>query len=135
MLTIAKVLLSDKDRKVLILTRSDSHPRYNGHNDLPGGEVEEGEDVFSAVARELVEETGIILEAERLKKVHSVQISPNKTYVLLTADTPKNIVINLSWEHSAYSWKTIDELLSEPLPDNADSYYQMVVDYLNQTKT
>lgn len=133
MLTIAKVLLSGKDGKLLILTRSDSHPRYAGHNDLPGGEVEEGEDIFSAVARELAEETGIILEAEILNKIHSVQVSSNKTYALLTADTLRNPEIILSWEHSDYSWKTIEEILNEPLPDGVDDYYQMVVDYLNRT--
>lgn len=59
----AKVVLVSKDGKVLLLRKS------SGITDLPGGKVENGEDIYEALARELVEEVQI--EVQKFKFVSS----------------------------------------------------------------
>ncbi|MFJ7906541.1 NUDIX domain-containing protein [Kitasatospora sp. NPDC096204] len=42
---------------------------------IPGGKVEVGERLDEAAARELREETGLLVEAEELRLVHTVQVA------------------------------------------------------------
>jgi ADP-ribose pyrophosphatase YjhB (NUDIX family) len=53
-------------RELLLMRRSD-----NGHWGLPGGYVEAGESVSEAVAREVLEETGVRIAVGRLVGVYS----------------------------------------------------------------
>lgn len=52
----AKAVLVTKDGKVLLMRKS------SGIVDLPGGKVEDGEDMFLALQREVLEETGLKLK-------------------------------------------------------------------------
>ena len=52
----AKAVLVSKDGKVLLMRKT------SGIVDLPGGKVEEGEDMFLALQREVKEETGLKLK-------------------------------------------------------------------------
>ncbi|MER5863223.1 NUDIX domain-containing protein [Kitasatospora sp. NPDC002040] len=47
-----------------------STPAYT----IPGGKVEEGERLDEAAARELVEETGLVVAPDELRLVHTVQV-------------------------------------------------------------
>ena len=53
-------------RELLLMRRSD-----NGHWGLPGGYVEKGESVAEAVAREVFEETGVMITVGRLIGIYS----------------------------------------------------------------
>jgi len=46
--------------------------------EMPGGKVEEGEDIISALKREVVEESGIDIEIKRLAAVYSSMSEPSK---------------------------------------------------------
>ncbi len=59
-------ILRDGDGRILLQRRSD-----NGRWGLPGGSVEIGESVCEAIVREVREETGLDVEAERLIGVYS----------------------------------------------------------------
>jgi ADP-ribose pyrophosphatase YjhB (NUDIX family) len=59
-------IITNGDGHVLLQRRSD-----NGLWGLPGGSVEIGESVSAAIVREVKEETGLVVEVERLVGVYS----------------------------------------------------------------
>ncbi len=59
------------DGDQILLARFVSHERSERHWTLPGGKVEHSEDPIDAVVREVAEETGYVVEVERLLGVDS----------------------------------------------------------------
>ena len=62
----AVVWRGDRGGEMLLMQRSD-----NGQWGLPGGYVERGESVLDATAREVLEETGVVVAVDRLVGVYS----------------------------------------------------------------
>ena len=91
---VAKVVLYDKDNKVLFLKRANYIKKFGGEWDLPGGHVHEGEDLIDGLKREVEEETGL-----KLQKVKKIKKVGNKHYY--HAKLPKG-KIKLSGEHSGH---------------------------------
>lgn len=128
---VAKALIYNQQGQVLVLTRSDTHPRYPLHDDLPGGEVEPGEANDLGMQRELDEEIGISFDANSLKLLATTLHKSTMTYLLYEGTlTDNSQVVTLSWEHSDYRWSTIDELIQTQQPENVDSYFQFVLEHL-----
>ncbi len=127
---VAKALVVDQSNRLLLLYRGMTHPHFPGHLDLPGGEVEDGEQWEEAVAREIEEETGLNVSEKNLTKVMEKSYH-DVTHVLyvaqLAAQSPKP---NLSWEHSNYKWFTKENLLAEAIPDGVDLYYSDVIEHI-----
>lgn len=95
----AKVVLVSKDGKVLLLRKS------SGVTDLPGGKVEEGEDIYEALEREIFEE--IQIEVQKFKFVsswvkHSTSLGDRLVLVFEARVKKKadQIEIRLSEEHN-----------------------------------
>lgn len=53
--------------KVLLQKRPDDSKNFPGYWTLPGGHVDEGEDVLTAIIREVEEETGIRISTDQVK--------------------------------------------------------------------
>lgn len=66
--SVAAVVVDDEDR-VLVVQRRD-----NGEWQIPGGVLELGESVHAGLVREVQEETGLIVEPERLTGVYKHSI-------------------------------------------------------------
>ena len=97
---VAKVVLF-KDEKILLLRSALGD--FKGEWDLPGGHVEEGEDMLDGLKREVDEETGLTLEtAEALNFTHG-----HKTFY--RASLPKGN-IKLSDEHDQQGMYNVKEL-------------------------
>jgi len=70
------VLLRDgAEEPELLLTRMSSRTRIAGRWTLPGGGLDHGEDPREAVRREVLEETGLLVEPVTLLDVHSVRFT------------------------------------------------------------
>jgi len=119
--TFAKMLVINEKDEALILTISEykAHPEKSFTPDLPGGMVEiaDGEMEKMGAIRETEEESGIVLDP---KNVHLGYVSTrfmteeNKSVngFVYTARLDHTPNVRISWEHSAYEWVPINELLS-----------------------
>ncbi len=132
MKTVVKIIIRDKNSKILVLTRSNTHPIFANHLDFPGGEVELDENNKLAIVRETKEETGVALSLKKIKILFDKKINDYLIYILysyqLNEIEPKLII---SWEHSSYLWINQNQLLKKRLPRNVDSYYKNVIDFLS----
>lgn len=127
---VAKALVRSSEGLCLVLHRGNTHPRFPGHIDFPGGEVEPKETPEAAVMREIQEETGLSVNPNKLKKLFAKQYRQT-THMLFEAKlTEPDAKVALSWEHKSYRWITLEELKSLPKFSDADPYYTDVVDYL-----
>ena len=127
---VAKALVRSSEGLCLVLHRGNTHPRFPGHIDFPGGEVEPKETPEAAVMREIQEETGLLVDSKKLKKLFTKQYQ-QATHVLFEAKlTEPDAKIALSWEHKGYQWITPEELKSLSKFPGADPYYTDAVDYL-----
>lgn len=112
----AKAVVVTKDGKVLLMRKS------SGLVDLPGGKVEEGEDMFVALQRETLEETG--LKIKKYDFIASwVKYSPSlgdRLVVVFEAridKKAKKIAVEMSDEHGWFDFicpTTADEIGDMP---------------------
>ena len=129
---VAKALVRNSEGLYLVLHRGNTHPRFPGHIDFPGGEVEPEETPEVAVAREIQEETGLSVDPNKLKKLFAKQYRQT-THILFEAKlTEPDAKVALSCEHKSFRWITPEELKSLPKFSGADPYYMEVVDYLTR---
>ena len=127
---VAKALVRSSEGLCLVLHRGNTHPRFPGHIDFPGGEVEPKETPEAAVIREIQEETGLLVDPKKLKKLFTKQ-HRQTTHILFEAKlTEPDAKVALSWEHKSYRWITPEELKSLPKFPGADPYYTDMVDYI-----
>jgi len=93
--------------KLLILKR-DTFDKYDaGLWDLPGGSIMEGEDLRDAIAREILEETGIGKSEIEIKDsvgVFSGEIQGKNFCSMFFSCISKTPKIKLSSEHIEYLW-------------------------------
>jgi len=132
---VAKIIIYDKNSKILVLARSQTHPIFADHLDFTGGEVEKHENHIEAIVRETKEEIGLDLDPAKIKVLFNKRIRIYLSYILygyqLDDVEPK---LELSWEHSSYQWIDRDELLSAQLPRNVDPYYLAVISYIKSNQ-
>ena len=100
--TVAKIILYDKNNKVLFLKRSNYIKKFGGEWDLPGGHILEGEALLDGLKREVEEETGLMV-----KKVVKIKKIGNKHYFY--AKLPKG-KIKLSGEHSDFKLRNTNKI-------------------------
>lgn len=89
----------------------------------PGGKAETGEDMLSALEREVKEETGITLSKDVVKKIGRLFFVGDALhfnmhiYHLMLEDT----AVTLSDEHDEYSWYLLNEISTLKKQPGADS--------------
>lgn len=132
---ITKALVRNSEGLYLVLHRGNTHPRFPGHIDFPGGEVEPKETPEAAVMREIQEEAGLLVDPKKLKKLFTKQYRQT-THILFEAKlTEPDAKVFLSWEHESYRWITPEELKSLPKFPGADPYYMDVVEFITSVNT
>ncbi len=97
--------------KILILKRSDTDEVGAKQWETPGGKIEFGEGLETALFREVKEETGINVYVERLLYAVTFLAHPDRQIVLLSYLCRSNQSdVLLSSEHSDYLWANQAEL-------------------------
>lgn len=122
-LIVSRAFIQRKNRKLLILQRSDK----DRHNPLkweaPGGKLEEGQDVTSTVEDEVFQEAGIIiLMTNRLGFIESYYIhsGPYRGHTYIAAFGTAQWMsgkVRLSHEHCASAWVTYEDLFDYDLTE------------------
>ena len=110
MLVSSKIVVKNREGKILALRRSKTDTVRPLTWDLPGGEVEEGENLEESARREVREETG--LEVGTLRFVHADGRNAedgNYWVVLFSLAHAVSDAVVLSYEHDAYEWLTHEE--------------------------
>jgi len=79
--------------------------------EMPGGQVEEGEDVISALEREVVEESGINIEIKRLSAVYSSVSEPSKVIFDFIAEYKYGDIQKTTIEIVDAKWFSKEEIL------------------------
>lgn len=104
-----KLLIRNGNGEFLMLRRSSTHPTLASTLDLPGGEVELGEKDLVALDRELLEETGLVLNTEDAVHIgFDAEYEPGigmmtRVLYMLKIETPRPLV-RLSSEHEGFDW-------------------------------
>jgi 8-oxo-dGTP pyrophosphatase MutT (NUDIX family) len=117
----------------LLLHRVDHTSEGNGWG-APAGKAEKGEDLLSATVRELLEETGVTVQREKMKywgKTFVRYPTYEFVYHMYSANLPAGSVIKINpREHKDFRWVTPEEALKMPLVKDEDMsiklFYKLV---------
>lgn len=106
-----KAIIQNSEGKYLLLLRAEP---FRGDSkckwDIPGGRINTGEELHTALAREIAEETGLILMGSPELLIAQDIISGDKHVVRLTyrAKAAGQIVLDPK-EHTDFGWYTLEE--------------------------
>ena len=105
------IILSEKG-KFLILHRTSTAPSNPNTWDLPGGDLDFGEDVIQGIIREIKEETGLMVKDVKLFDVKSYINKKDEFWVTIAyIAKSKSDKVELSFEHDKSKWVTSEEFL------------------------
>ena len=112
---VAKALVVNENNEVLAIRRSQTDDRRPGQWDFPGGWVEEGEDVYAAVVREIEEEVGLKADNPELVFAFSEMTTQygSGSWIFFIVRVKGQPAVTLSYEHDLAAWKQLDELIQE----------------------
>jgi 8-oxo-dGTP diphosphatase len=109
---VAKAVVINEGGKVLLIRRSATDGNRAGEQDFPGGGVEIGEDYVTAVAREILEETGLRADRHELRLFYTfTEFKRDKNIIRMVFWTRiKGQTVKLSREHDASQWVDPDKV-------------------------
>lgn len=126
-----KALISDAQGNYLFIQRSDALPDGSGIRwDVPGGRIDPEETLMSALAREILEETGMKLQdGAQLLDAQDIIVPEAALHVVrLTYSVQVRGSLRLSDEHQSHVWVSLKE--AEKL--NVDAYLRRTLQSLSQ---
>lgn len=110
-----KAIVWNKDKtKFLTLLRGKTAPHGPLTWDLPGGDMESGEDPVESILREIEEETKLSISNIKPFDVEAHE-SDNEWWVTIAYEAiAENEDVTISWEHDEYRWVTKEEFFELP---------------------
>ncbi len=101
-----------RDNKVLLLKRGSKYGRFEGVWDIPGGRINFGEEPVDGLKREVLEETGLVLQfVERPLDARTVFKDDKKQIVRITFLCRVNGgEVKLSHEHTEHGWFDLNNI-------------------------
>ena len=109
---IAKVIVKNKEKNILILTRSD-----NGKKDLPGGHAHINESFMMAAIRETYEETKMILTS--CKEILSY--ANKRIFISESYELPSKEIVLDTEENISFEWVSVSEIYNIHQSNATDS--------------
>ncbi len=108
-----KAVIFNSEGKFLTIRRSLTHRTDPGGWDLPGGDLEFGEDPITGALREIREETGLAAIRNFVPFDVEAHIAENQEFWVTIAyhGNIEENQISLSNEHDDFQWVTISEFL------------------------
>jgi ADP-ribose pyrophosphatase YjhB (NUDIX family) len=127
----ASAIIFDPNREKILLTRRTDNGRWC----LPGGAMESGESITEACAREVVEETGLLVKVGRLIGVYStphriIEYADGNRRQLVSHSFEAEVIggeLSLSDETTEFGYFTIDEIHTLDLMEH---HRERIVDVL-----
>lgn len=123
-----KAIVLNKEGRMLTLFRTETAPTRPNTWDLPGGDLDFGEDATESIIREIQEETGLSVENVRPFDVESI-INDNGDfwvtiayYAYVTTEEMK-----LSSEHNQYMWLLVEEFLKINTSARAQKFVENLI--------
>ena len=117
--------------KVLLQHRSTLNKHYSGFYSFPGGSLDLYEDPVLGVIREVKEETGIILDAEKLKLTVSefnYHDDENELWVISTFTTVfDQLPITVNSKEGNVEWVEIEKAMELNLVPQTKHYFEQAV--------
>jgi len=113
---VTKCFILNSSGKILALKRSDTASIRPGEWDLPGGMVEDKENPNEAIAREIIEETGVTTRSSKIIFISTEQ-SPAYILTFFYVTHVENDTVQISAEHTDYQWISVNEFSRLNLPE------------------
>ena len=112
-----KAFVFNNEGKFLTIRRTKTAPTNPLKWDLPGGDIEIGEDPKKSMLREIKEETGFTVDKLIPFDVEAYTYPGDDYWVTIAYKgfNPKGKML-ISWEHDLSKWVTIDEFLKLKIP-------------------
>lgn len=131
-LQVGVKVLIEKGGRYLFLRRSQAFKAGPQKWDIPGGRIEADEPLDQALAREVSEETGLVLSSSlELLAAQDIFASDKDLHVVrltyLTRLDHSEGDVKISDEHDDYKWMSKADILAE---EHVDSYLRDVVEIL-----
>ncbi|MEV0532757.1 NUDIX domain-containing protein [Kitasatospora sp. NPDC050463] len=128
-LLVAAVIVHDRESgRVVLLQRGPGAKFAQGMWDLPVGKNEPGEPITATAVRELWEETGLVVQADKLRLAHVIHgakgvEAPNGflTVVFAAEEWAGELVNGEPEKHSAVVWTPVDAIPDEFVPTTASA--------------
>lgn len=110
-----KAIIFNKEGKFLVMLRGATAPANPLKWDLPGGDVDFGEDPWASILREIKEEAGIEVSGLTPFDVEAHINSKNCHWTTIAYKAKaKSEDIKISWEHDEYKWVNAEEFSNLP---------------------
>lgn len=109
--------------EILLIQRIKSDSWNGGFWEIPGGKLDEGQDITHALEREVFEETNLLINPiSRTAYFESSIISQGKyiglPYIVIIGISLLDVgKIKLSEEHQDFTWKTVNQALNYKLTE------------------
>ena len=112
----AKAFVYNTKLKKFLVVKRGYNDTSAGMWENPGGKKEIGENIVDTLKREILEETGIVVDYYKLLYATAINEEKNPFMIIGFLVTTTKEEIELSFEHVSYRWCDVDDFLS--LVDN-----------------
>jgi 8-oxo-dGTP diphosphatase len=118
-----RLLVFNNKGEVLLLRRSGTSKTNPGRWELPGGKMDAGEAFDTALAREVLEETGLVVNIHHAAGTAEQQVPAWHVIHIVMTGTLESGNVRVSDEHGEFRWVPIEKMRDMPLADWLEDYY------------